>query len=94
MTTYVLKLLVLVPLVGAMAFGALWLWRKVQPGMALGNRERLVNLVDAVPLGATGRLAVVDFSGKRLLLAVTRTGGVQLLTEGAAPAGAEATADA
>ena len=35
--------------------GALWLWRKVQPGMACGRRERLVNLVDATPLGATGR---------------------------------------
>jgi flagellar protein FliO/FliZ len=42
----------------------------------------MVKLVDAVPLGATGRLAVVDFEGKRLLLAVTRAGGVQLLTEG------------
>jgi flagellar protein FliO/FliZ len=52
--------------------------------MALGPAKRLVKLVDAVPLGATGRLAVVDFEGKRLLLAVTRGGGVQLLTEGAA----------
>ena len=55
-------------------------------GHGAGQRERLVNLVDAVPLGATGRLAVVDFAGKRLLLAVTRTGGVQLLSEGPAPA--------
>jgi flagellar protein FliO/FliZ len=88
MTAYILKLLVLVPLVGGMAFGALWLWRKVQPGMALGQRERLVKLVDAVPLGATGRLAVVDFEGKRLLLSVSRAGGVQLITQGAIePAG-------
>lgn len=93
MTTYILKLLVLVPLVGAMAFGALWLWRKVQPGMALGNREKLINVLDATPLGATGRLAVVEFSGKRLLLAVTRTGGVQLLSEGAAPASNRALTD-
>ena len=84
MTAYVLKLILLVPLVGAMAFGALWMWRKVQPGMALGQRERLVKLVDAVPLGATGRLAVVDFAGKRLLVSVTRAGGVQLLSEAAA----------
>lgn len=94
MTTYILKLLVLVPLVGAMAFGALWLWRKAQPGMALGNREKLVNVVDATPLGATSRLAVVEFSGKRLLLAVTRTGGVQLLSEGPAPAVNRALTDA
>ena len=82
MTAYILRLLVLVPLVAGMAWLALWLWRKVQPGMALGQRERLVSLVDAVPLGATGRLAVVEFEGKRLLLAVSR-GQVQLLTEAA-----------
>jgi flagellar protein FliO/FliZ len=80
MTAYILKLILMVPLVGGLAFGALWLWRKVQPGMALGQRERMVRLVDAVPLGATGRLAVVEFGDKRLLLAVSR-GGVQLLSE-------------
>ena len=82
MTAYILKLVFLVPVVGGLAFAALWLWKKVQPGMAAGQAKRLVKLVDAVPLGATGRLAVVDFEGKRLLLAVTRAGGVQLLTEG------------
>jgi len=82
MTAYILKLILLVPLVGAMAFGALWLWRKAQPGMALGQRERLVQIVDAVPLGTTGRLAVVEFGGKRLLVAVSR-GQVQLLSESA-----------
>ncbi len=75
MTEYFLRLLFLVPLVGGMAFGALWLWRKAQPGMAGGaGRERLVKVVDAVPLGASGRLAVVEFDGKRLLLAVSRNG--------------------
>ena len=83
MTVYILKLLILVPMVAGMAFGALWLWRKVQPGMALGTfgqRQRAVKLVDAVPIGAMGRLAVVEFEGKRLLLAVSR-GQVQLLTD-------------
>jgi flagellar protein FliO/FliZ len=84
MTAYILKLLILVPLVGAMAFGALWLWRKVQPGMAFTNRERAVKLVDAVPLGAVGRLAVVDFADKRLLVAVSRT-GIQLVAESTLP---------
>ncbi len=80
MATYILKLILLVPLVGGLAFGALWLWRKAQPGMALGQRERMVQIVDAVPLGTTGRLAVVEFGGKRLLVAVSR-GQVQLLSE-------------
>jgi flagellar protein FliO/FliZ len=80
MMDYILRLLVLVPLVAGLAFLALWLWRKVQPGMALRQRDRMVSIVDALPLGATGRLAVVEFSGKRLLLAIAR-GQVQLISE-------------
>ena len=81
MLAYILKLILLVPLVGGMAYAALWLWRKAQPGMALRQQTRLVKVVDAVPLGATGRLAVVEFADKKLLLAVSRT-GVQLISEG------------
>jgi flagellar protein FliO/FliZ len=44
-----------------------------------------VRVVDAVPMGATGRLAVVEFSGKRLLVAVSR-GQISLLAEAPAPA--------
>ena len=83
MWTYILKLVILIPLVAGLAYGSLWLWRRVQPGMATGPREKAVRIVDAVPLGATGRLAVVEFGDKRLLLAVSRT-GIQLLSEAAA----------
>jgi flagellar protein FliO/FliZ len=83
MWAYILKLVILIPLVGGLAYGSLWLWRRVQPGMAFSQRARMVKLVDAIPLGATGKLAVVDFAGKRLLLAVSRT-GVTLISETAA----------
>jgi flagellar protein FliO/FliZ len=72
MLWYFLKLLILLPLVGGMAFGALWLWRKYQPGMMLGQQDRAVKLVDALPMGTFGKLAVVEFEGKRFLLSVTR----------------------
>ena len=87
MTEYFLRLLFLIPLVGGLAFGALWLWRKAQPGLtgAGGNRERLVKVVDAVPLGAAGRLAVVEFDGKRLLLAVSRNGVTRVDEAGPTP---------
>lgn len=88
MLEYILKLLVLVPLVGGLAFGALWLWRKAQPGMAFGQRERALKMVDALPMGATGRLAVVDFADKRLLIAVSR-GRIELISEGAIPQAAQ-----
>ena len=80
MTAYILKLILLLPIVGGLAFGALWLWRKVQPGMAFNQREKMVKLVDALPLGTTGRLAVVDFGDKRLLVAVSRA-GIRLISE-------------
>lgn len=79
MTEYILRLLFLVPLVAGLAFGALWLWRKAQPGVSIGGKhERLVKVVDAVPLGATARLAVVEFEGRRILLAVSRNGIVRV----------------
>ena len=42
MTAYVLKLVVLLPLVAGLAFGSLYLWRKVQRGLALGRAQRHV----------------------------------------------------
>ena len=80
MTSYILKLLILIPLVCGMAFGALWLWRKAQPGMSFGQRDRRVKILDALPVGATGRLAVVEFADKQLLLAISR-GKIELISE-------------
>lgn len=82
---YIIKLVILIPLVAGLAWGSLWLWRRAQQGIGgAGRRERLVTLLDATPLGATAKLAVVEFEGKRLLLAVSRT-GVQLINEAGAP---------
>jgi flagellar protein FliO/FliZ len=71
---YILNLILMLALVAGMAVGALWLWRKAQPRLAFGQRSRLVQLVDAVPLGATARLAVVEFDERHLLIAVSRAG--------------------
>ncbi|PTQ11540.1 flagellar biogenesis protein FliO [Sphingomonas oleivorans] len=85
MLDYLLRLLLLVPLVGGLAFGTLWLLRKLQPGLSgFGQRERAVRLVDAIPVGATGRLAVVEFADKRLLVAISR-GRIEKLAEAPAP---------
>lgn len=82
---YILKLVILIPLVAGLAWGSLWLWRRAQQGIgAAGRRERLITLLDATQLGATAKLAVVEFEGKRLLIAVSRT-GVQLINEAGAP---------
>ena len=72
MLWYFLKLLILLPMVGGMAFGALWLWRKYQPGMIARQGHRAVKLIDAMPMGTFGKLAVIEFEGERILLSVTR----------------------
>ncbi|MBK5264901.1 MAG: FliO/MopB family protein [Alphaproteobacteria bacterium] len=82
MLWYFVKLLILLPLVGGMAVGALWLWRKYQPSLMGGQQDRAVKLVDAIPMGTFGKLAVVEFEGKRLLLSVTR-GRIDKIAESA-----------
>jgi flagellar protein FliO/FliZ len=77
---YFLKLIIMLPLVGGMAFGALWLYRKYQPGMLGGQANRSVKLLDALPMGTFGKLAVVEFEGQRLLLSVTR-GKIEKIAE-------------
>lgn len=80
MLDYLLRLLLLVPLVGGLAYCSLWLWRKLQPGMAIGNRERALKVVDAIPMGATGRLAVVEFANRHILISVSR-GRIEKIAE-------------
>ena len=81
MTLYFLRLVILIPLVGGLAWASLWLWRRVQTGLpVLRAPERPVRLVDAVPLGVGSKLAVVRFDDRDLLVAVTR-GQVSLIAE-------------
>lgn len=77
---YFVKLAVMLPMVAGLAFGALWLWRRYQPGMAQGNANRAVRVVEALPMGTFGKLAVVEFHGKTLLLSVTR-GRIERIAE-------------
>ena len=80
LVAYFLKLLIMLPLVGGMAFGFLWLYRKYQPGMLAGQANRSLKLLEALPMGTAGKLAVVEFEGKKLLLSVTR-GQIQKIAE-------------
>ena len=80
MFLYIVQMIVMLLLVCGMAVGTLWLWRKYQPGMGRSAEERSLKLLEALPMGAFGKLAVVEFEGKRLLLAVTR-GRIEKLAE-------------
>lgn len=79
MFEYLLRLVLLVPLVGGLAWGSLWLWKRLQsslPGHVAQNR--LVRSIEVLPLGAGIRLTVVEFGGKQHLLAVGRGAVVSL----------------
>lgn len=78
---YFVKLLILLPLVGGMAYGALWLWRKYQPGLMAGQNDRSLKVLEALPMGTFGKLAVVEFEGKKILLSVTRS-RIEKIAEG------------
>lgn len=81
MTEYFLRLLILVPLVGGIAWGSLWLWKRLQIGLPQRqNPDRPVRIVDVLTMGTAGKLAVVAFGGKTLLVATSRQ-GITLIAE-------------
>ena len=82
--TYILKLVVLLPLVCGLMIGCLYLWRKFETRLPGKPSTRLVTVRETMMISPGLRLAVLDFEGRRLLVSVGR-GGVQLVDKGAAP---------
>jgi flagellar protein FliO/FliZ len=75
MTNLLVRLAILLPMIGGLAWASLWLWRKVQAGLPTPNRaERIVRMVEVLPLGTAGRLAVIEFGGRHMLIAISRSG--------------------
>ncbi len=76
MTYYIIKLLIMLPVMAGMIYGSLWLYRKYQPGMIarldLGSQQRELKVTETVSMGVSGKLAVVEFAGQKILLSVTR----------------------
>ena len=73
MLEYLLRLALLLPLVGALAWASLWLWKRVQTGLPSAQpSDRVVQIVEILPVGAATRLAVVEFGGRQHLLAIAR----------------------
>jgi len=76
--SYVLKLLILLPLVCGLMIGCLYLWRKLEGRMPGKPSTRLIAVRETMMISPGLRLAVLDFEGRRLLVSVGR-GGVQLV---------------
>lgn len=81
MGDYLLRLLLVLPLVGGLAWGSIWLWRKAQLGLpGAGQPDRPARVTGVVPMGPQTKLAVVDFRDRELLIALSR-GQVTLLAD-------------
>ncbi len=72
MTEYIIKLLVLLPIMGGLIFASLWLYRKYQPVLIAAQKERSIKMLETLPMGNFAKLAVIEFEGQKILLSVTR----------------------
>ena len=78
MWSYVLKLVILLPLVCGLMVGSLYLWRRLETRMPGKPSTRMIAVRETMMISPGLRLAVLDFEGRRLLVAVGR-GGVTLV---------------
>jgi flagellar protein FliO/FliZ len=78
MWLYVLKLVILLPLVCGLMIGSLYLWRRLESRMPGKPTTRMVAVRETMMISPGLRLAVLDFEGRRLLVSVGR-GGVMLV---------------
>ena len=83
-----LKLLILLPLIGALAWGSLKLAQKTQARFAAaqGTAKR-VRVVETTLLSPTLKLAVIEFAGREILVSASRSGLTRLAEAPAREAG-------
>lgn len=80
MLAYIIKLVLLVPLVGGLAWLSLWLWKRAQSGLLTGTavHARTLRVVEITSLGPQTRIALIECDGRRLLIGQSRAGLVAL----------------
>ena len=76
--SYILKLVILLPLVCGLMIGCLYAWRKLETRLPGKPTTRLIAVKETMMISPGVRLAVLDFEGRRLLVSVAR-GGVTLV---------------
>ena len=79
MLWYIVKLIVLLPVIAGMIWGSLKLSQKVQArigGAQAGTRS--VRIAETVMLSPTLKLAVLEFHGREILVSVSRNGLTRL----------------
>ena len=77
-STYLLKLALLLPLVCGLLVACLWAWRKLESRLPGTPSNRMMNVRETMMVSPGLRLAVIEFEGSKLLVSVGR-GGVNLI---------------
>lgn len=84
---YVLKLLVLLPLIGVLIWGSLKLAQRMQSRFgATPAGAKAVRIIETTMLSPTLKLAVIEFHGREILVSVSRQGLSRLAEAPARPA--------
>jgi flagellar protein FliO/FliZ len=79
MIWYIVKLVILLPLIGAAAWGTLKLAQKLQTRMgAAPGTARVVRVIETTMLSPTLKLAVIEFHGREILVSASRQGLTRL----------------
>ncbi len=78
MLWYIVKLVVLLPLIGGMIWGSVRLSRAMQQKLGAPQGGRSVRVVETMMLSPTIKLAVLEFHGKEILVSASRTGLARL----------------
>ncbi|OYY90488.1 MAG: flagellar biogenesis protein [Sphingomonas sp. 28-66-16] len=81
MWAYVLKLVVLLPLVCGLMIGCLYLWRRWETRLQANQGERMLAVRETMMISPGLKLAVLEFEGRKLLVSVGRA-GVTLIDRG------------
>lgn len=78
MLWYILKLIILLPLIGFLAWGCLKLAKKLQDKAGIGAGSKSIRIVETTMLSPTLKLAVIEFHGREILVSVSRQGLTRL----------------
>lgn len=81
MWAYILKLVILLPLVCGLMIGCLWLWRRLESRMPGQPANRMLKVTETMMVSTGTKLAVLEFEGRKLLVSVSRS-GVSLIDRG------------
>ena len=78
MLWYIVKLLVLLPLIGLLAWGCLKLAQKLQARAGANGGAKSVRILETTMLSPTLKLAVIEFRGREILVSASRNGLTRL----------------